>query len=108
MTAALDGALLVKGALSQDELTRLWGLLGLLGAMETDMRSLRLMLAGLQQQHDPAKGNRDLGVMINIVEQAVERYTAAGDTVFDAIMKRPASAENEAAPEAEAARPVLH
>jgi hypothetical protein len=87
---------LVAEILAPDELSRLFSLLGILTAAETNARILSLMLQGLKANADEVGRKLDLTSAVRYAEQVVTEYRTAIEQVSAAIKQRHAPPQEPA------------
>jgi hypothetical protein len=92
----------VEEILASDEVTRLFGLLQVLSAAESNARLMSLTLTGLIGKITEEDLKRDLLAAIALTDRVVSNYLAASNDACDAIRQR------QQAPQASEPAPVLH
>jgi hypothetical protein len=88
---------IVAEILTPDELARLFSLLGILTAAETNARILNMILQGLKSDADDADRKLNLTSAVRYAEQVVSEYRGAIEQVSAAIKQRHAQPQEPAA-----------
>jgi|SRR5581483_11553497 len=79
---------LLGDILDSDEIKRLFAMLSFVGAAETNMRTVGLVLLGLRTKIEGLQQDPDYGATLRLISAVADRYSDAQESILESIRQR--------------------